>query len=119
MESSTENDELDQIIQDAFEKRQSNLYVQGRGTVVELLPDDLTGSRHQRILVRLASGLTLLITHNIDMAPRVHTLKHRDALEFVGEYEWNPKGGLIHWTHHAPDAHHPNGWLKHNDKIYQ
>jgi hypothetical protein len=87
--------------------------------VIKLLPDDDKGSRHQRFIVRLNNGMTLLIVHNIDLAPRVADIKVGDAVSFYGEYEFNQKGGLVHWTHHDPDGSHVAGWLKHKGRTYQ
>ena len=55
-----------------------------RGYGVRVLPDDADGSRHQRFIVQLASGQTLLITHNIDVAPRIAGLKVGDSVGFNG-----------------------------------
>ena len=96
----------------AFENHSDGVEVQGEGTVARVLPDDSEGSRHQRFLVRLDSGQTVLITHNIDLAPRLAPLTIGDRVAFRGEYVWNPKGGLIHWTHRDPAGHHEAGWLK-------
>jgi hypothetical protein len=109
----------DSSIDRAFKNRKSNVQVEDEGVVIRLLSDDLDGSRHQRFLLRLASGQTLLITHNIDIAPRVANLQKGDKVRFCGEYEWNEKGGVIHWTHRDPKGHHKDGWLKHDGRIYQ
>lgn len=93
--------------------------VSGHGTVVKLLPDDNAGSRHQKFIVKLSSGKTLLIAHNIDIAPRIAALKMGDAVSYCGEYEPNSKGGLIHWTHRDPQGRHAVGWLKHDGRTYQ
>ena len=103
----------------AFENRESNVQVSGRGEVIKLLAGDTKGSRHQRFILRLASGSTLLISHNIDLAPRIDTLKVGDDVEFFGEYEWNDKGGLVHWTHDDPQGRHADGWVKHKGRVYQ
>ena len=110
---------VDSVLLDAYHNRQSNLQVAGSGVVTRVLSDDLEGSRHQRFILRLESGQTLLIAHNIDLAPRINGLKEGDTVGFYGEYEWNSKGGVIHWTHHDPDGNHPPGWLKHNGRTYQ
>lgn len=115
-EQSTESD---QLLTRAYENRQSNIQVGGSGVVVKILPDDLQGSRHQRFILRLSSGQTILISHNIDLAPRVDALREGDRVEFFGEYEWNSKGGVVHWTHHDPYGRHTVGWLKLNGAIYQ
>lgn len=103
----------------AFEQRQSNLQLSGRGTVVKVLADDNRGSRHQRLLVKMASGQVILIAHNIDLAPRVADVEAGDSLAFHGEYEWTEKGGVMHWTHHDPDGRHEDGWLEHDGQRYQ
>jgi hypothetical protein len=84
-----------------------------------VLSDDNDGRRHQRFVVALASGQTLLISHNIDLAPRVAGLRKGDVVSFGGEYEWNAEGGVIHWTHRDPGNRHPAGWINHNGKLYQ
>lgn len=109
----------DAILEHAFAHHISNLQVLGQGTVVKLLPDDASGSRHQRFILRLASGHTLLIAHNIDLAARVESLQVGDTVAFYGEYEWNPKGGVIHWTHRGPQRRHASGWIKHGGQVYQ
>jgi len=103
----------------AFASHLSNIQVEGEGTVTRVLPDDLDGSRHQRFIVQLASGQTLLIAHNVDIAPRLNGLQEGDTVRFNGEYIWNAKGGVIHWTHHDPGGRHAGGWLMHNGKTYQ
>ena len=108
----------DQITR-AFENRQSDVQVGGSGTVVKILPDDTRGSQHQKFILRLSSGQTLLIAHNIDLAPRISRLREGDIVEFFGEYEWNSRGGVVHWTHHDPGGQHEEGWLRHDGATYQ
>jgi hypothetical protein len=87
--------------------------------VERVLADDDDGSRHQRFIVRLASGQTLLIAHNIDVAPRVADLARGDSVAFAGIYEPNDKGGVVHWTHHDPSGRHTGGWVEHKGRRYQ
>lgn len=109
----------DDVIAEAFEARRQGLQVEGRGTVSRLLADDTDGSRHQRFILRLASGQTLLVAHNIDLAERIDGLAVGDPVAFFGEYEWSDKGGVIHWTHLDPDGSHVAGWLRHEGVTYQ
>jgi hypothetical protein len=109
----------DQVLSRAFEQGQRNLQVTGQGRVKRLLADDNDGSRHQRFILELDSGQTLLISHNIDLAPKIYSLSEGDRIEFCGEYEWTSNGGVVHWTHHDPLGRHQAGWLKHGDRIYQ
>ena len=109
----------DEALARAFEQQTSNVQVEGQGIVRRLLSDDNDGSRHQRFVLALSSGQTLLIAHNIDMAPRVVGLREGDIVSFSGEYGWTAEGGVIHWTHRDPGKRHPPGWLRHNGEVYQ
>ena len=103
----------------AFESHRSGVQVSGEGTVTRLLPDDNRGSRHQKFILRLSTNQTLLVSHNIELAPRISSLSIGDKVEFYGVYEWNSKGGLVHWTPHDPKRSHTGGWLKKNGRKYQ
>ncbi|WP_187380217.1 DUF3465 domain-containing protein [Vibrio mimicus] len=109
----------DVVLQQAYKSQQSDLQVQGLGQVVKVLPDDNDGSKHQKFILKLNSGQTLLVAHNIDLAPRIPNLKVGDSVEFYGEYEWNKKGGVLHWTHKDPQNRHAHGWLKHSGLVYE
>ena len=86
--------------------------------VDRVLSDDQDGSPHQRFIVRLANDHTVLVAHNIALAPRV-PLAVGDRVRFRGEFEWNPKGGVVHWTHLDPDGRREGGWIRHRDEIYR
>lgn len=109
----------DSVLQQAFERRLSNIQAEGEGRVIKILPDDSDGRRHQKFVIRLASGQTILIAHNIDIAPRVPSLKPGDLISFCGEYEWNAEGGVVHWTHHDPSGSHPSGWIKRSGEVFR
>jgi len=106
-------------LQDAYNNHKSDVQVQGVGTVVRILSDDNKGSRHQKFILKLSPGQTILIAHNIDLAPRINSISNGDQVQFYGEYEWNKKGGVVHWTHKDPKGYHVGGWLKHKGKTYQ
>lgn len=107
------------VLKQAFENEQSDIQVEGEGTVWKTLPDDNKGTHHQRFILKLSSGQTLLVAHNIDLADKIKGLKKGDKVAFYGEYEWSEQGGVIHWTHHDPAGRHEDGWLKHGGQVYQ
>jgi hypothetical protein len=93
--------------------------VNAEGVVSRVLPDDRNGERHQRFIVRLPSGTTVLIAHNIDIAPRIEGLRTGAPVAFEGEYVWNAQGGVVHWTHRDPSGRHQPGFVKYNAHLYQ
>lgn len=103
----------------AYQDHLSGIALSGVGSVADVLADDTEGGRHQRFILRLESGQTLLVAHNIDIAPRLPSLAPGDRVVFSGVYEWNDKGGTVHWTHDDPDGSHPGGWLKFNGSTYR
>lgn len=118
-QATTEQTSSYDAVQAAFNKQRSGVQVNGEGVVSKLLADDNDGSRHQRFILTLPSGQTLLVSHNIDLAPRIASLKPGDSVSFNGVYEWNDKGGVIHWTHSDPSGRHEAGWLRHAGQTYQ
>ncbi len=106
-------------IADAYARRLRDVPIQAEGRVVRLLPDDRQGSRHQRFVLETGAGHTVLVAHNIDLAPRIDGLQRGDTVAFKGEYVWNAEGGVVHWTHHDPDGRHPGGWLLHQGRHYR
>ncbi len=98
-------------IAQAVAQRESGFMITVDAQVKKTLPDDNEGSRHQRFLIDLSSGHTLLVAHNIDLAKRV-PLGRGDAVRVRGQFEWNEKGGVLHWTHHDPGKRREGGWIE-------
>jgi hypothetical protein len=105
-------------ISELSRQRRSGAIVQASGSIIKSLPDDTEGARHQRFIVRLSDGGTVLVAHNIDLAPRAR-VQEGSAVSFCGEYLWNEQGGIVHWTHHDPARRHPDGWIRVGDKTYE
>jgi hypothetical protein len=103
----------------AYQKHQSRVKVCGHGVIAKVLRDDTQGIRHQRFVVRLPPGQTVLVAYDFDLAPRIDGLRTGLPVEFVGEYEWNGQGGVVHWTHRDPEGHHSPGWIRYAGKQYQ
>jgi len=74
-------------LQEAFKKRLSNIQVKSSGTVIRILKDDTQGSKHQKFILRVSSKQTIMIAHNIDLAPRINAISNGDQVSFYGEYE--------------------------------
>ncbi|MEN1726942.1 MAG: DUF3465 domain-containing protein [Pseudomonadota bacterium] len=106
-------------VAEAYAGGLSDVWVEGEGRVLRLLSDDNEGSRHQRFVLEVGPDHTVLVAHNIDLAPRIDALRSGDEVRFVGEYVWNDQGGIIHWTHHDPDGRHSGGWIEHEGRRYE
>lgn len=111
-------DEGAALLADAFDRHANDEWITARARVVRLLEDDNDGSRHQRFIVETARGQSLLMAHNIDLAPRV-PVAIGDKVAFKGVYEWNERGGVMHWTHHDPQGREPGGWIDHQGRRYE
>lgn len=105
-------------IVEAYNTRTSSVWVEAGGQVEKLLSDDNEGSRHQRFILSVAPGHTVLVAHNIDLAQRIPA-SEGDRITFRGEYEYNDRGGVIHWTHHDPQGRHAGGWIEHAGTRYK
>jgi len=118
-EKATSTPEVQSTLEQALQQQRSDVQLELTGLVSRLLADDLDGSRHQKFIIQIPTGQTILVAHNIDLAPRINALQKGDSVSIYGEYEWNKKGGVIHWTHHDPAGRHINGWIKHQGQTYQ
>ncbi|MEL7537958.1 MAG: DUF3465 domain-containing protein [Pseudomonadota bacterium] len=115
--ATTDNDGAE-LLADAFDRQLNDEWIRAKGRVSRLLEDDNVDSRHQRFVIETSTGQTLLIAHNIDLAPRV-PVALGDRISFKGVYEWNERGGVIHWTHHDPQGREPGGWIELRGKRYE
>ncbi|MDR0974626.1 MAG: DUF3465 domain-containing protein [Ruminococcus sp.] len=108
-----------EYIKSLFDSQSSDVWVTGSGVVTRVLKDDNEGDRHQRFILELSTGQTLLFAHNIDIAPRIDDIAKGDIISFYGEYIFSDEGGTVHWTHHDPDGSSDGGWLKKGDTVYK
>lgn len=95
---------------DAFSSKLSGIFITAEGEVARILPDDLKPPRHQRFILSTDEGLSLLVAHNIDMAPRAE-IELGARLRIRGQYKWNKQGGIIHKTYPAPRGKGEGGWI--------
>ena len=106
------------VVETAYADRRSKVWVEVQGRIARLLADDQEGSSHQRFILELDSGHTVMVAHNIDLAKRV-PLRKNDNIRLSGRYEWNDRGGVIHWTHHDPENRRKGGWIEFNGTVYK
>jgi len=105
-------------IRAAKDDTNARFWMTGQGSVIKILRDDTKGSQHQKFLFKLAPDITLLVAHNIDLAPRA-PVKVGDTVTIKGRYEWNHRGGVLHWTHHDPKGRQAGGWIYAGGKYYK
>lgn len=108
-----------------FREQRSDTWVETRGVVERLLPDDRVtydgSDTHQRLILRTDDGINILVAHNTCTSDRVPA-KRGDRLTLRGEYEWTEKGGTIHFTHKPKFATRDatrSGWIDHAGKRYE
>jgi hypothetical protein len=108
----------DNAVQQAYADHRSGQWLEIRGRVSRVLRDDNEGSRHQKFILELDGGHTVMVAHNIDLAERI-PVRRGLTLTVRGKYEWNDRGGVIHWTHHDPDGRIQGGWILLDNVSYQ
>ncbi len=106
-------------VQRAFQGHTDQVQVTMIGTIDRVLSDqDGPSGPHERFIVRLTDvAMTVLIEHNLSLAPRV-PVATGGAVVVHGEYIWNAQGGLVHFTHHDPDRSHEGGYILYGGKRY-
>jgi len=76
-----------------------------------------THAEHETFGVSTASG-NVQVIDNVDLAPRVPVVPG-DRIDVRGEYVCDPgKGPIVHWTHHDPAHHHPDGFIRLRGQLY-
>jgi hypothetical protein len=108
----------DQEVLNAQSAHMVNVPVTVSARILKILREDIEGTPHQKFLIILSNGSTVLIAHNIQMAPQV-PIQEGTFVTIHGDYIWNSKGGLIHWTHHSDAPKHGDGWIDYNGRRYQ
>ena len=102
------------LVESAIQKRRGINFVTVMNViVVQLLPDDNQGLRHQKFVVRLNNGVTITAVYNTDMGPYVPVVIG-SVVSLAGQFISTGNGGLIHWLHHDPQGSRPDGWVLFN-----
>ncbi|MBV9233405.1 MAG: DUF3465 domain-containing protein [Candidatus Eremiobacteraeota bacterium] len=77
-------------------------------------------SPHEGFLLRLRSGcrLTVRVEANTDFTG-TFPLAPGQAVTVKGEYEYYPRGGVVHWTHRDPRGRHEGGFIETGGRRYE
>jgi hypothetical protein len=77
-----------------------------------------THSVHEAFDVRADDGHRVEIVDNVTLAPRVPVVPG-DRISVQGELVPSAaRGPLVHWTHHDPRHHHPDGFIVLGGRLY-
>lgn len=112
-ESASDSD----IIRAVNDQRRVDFVEGGSMVVTKILPDDNSGLKHQKWVVRLSNGKQMQAVYNLDMCPRVQ-IKVGDKIAMGGQFIWTGGGGLLHWLHHDPRGNRPDGYVYANGRYY-
>ncbi len=109
-------------VYDAWRMQRSQIEVTASGSVAHLLGTRVGPSGpHEGFLLHLRGaagrGLTVRVEDNVDLTGPI-PLAEGDSVEVHGEYIYDPRGGLIHYTHLDPRGRHEPGYVRVNGKVY-
>jgi hypothetical protein len=91
-----------------------------KGTVADLLGTAQGPSgEHEGFLLKLTQQCDLLLRVEVNTDITGPIPLHAGETAIVkGEYETDPTGGVIHWTHHDPQGRHVGGYIVAAGKTY-
>jgi hypothetical protein len=98
----------------------SNQEVITQGTVVNVLGErGGPYGEHEGFLLKLDGDcdLMLRVETNVSITGFV-PIRRGEKVIVKGEYEYDPMGGVLHWTHHDPAGRHVAGYVVSAGKTY-
>lgn len=110
----------DEAVCRAFAGGESHVEVIADGNVASL-PGTHPGvvAPHEGFLLHLRSGCALLLRVETNVAfTGPVPLRVGERVIVKGEYEYEPLGGVIHWTHRALHGHHAGGYVEVHGRYY-
>ena len=108
---------------DAWRAGRSHLEVTANGAVARILGErEGPSGEHLGFLLHLRGsagrGLTVRVEDNLDLSGPI-PLREGQAATVRGEYIYDSRGGLIHYTHRDPRGRHEAGYVQVDGRIYQ
>ena len=110
-------------VYDAWRFHRSRVEVTASGAVARVLgAREGRSGAHLGFLLHLAGsegrGLTVRVEDNLDLTGPI-PLSEGEFATVRGEYVYDPRGGLIHYTHRDPRGRHDAGYVQAGGRIYQ
>ncbi len=107
---------------DAWRAQRSHIEVTARGVIARDLGTRAgVSAAHEGFLLHLAGasgrGLTVRVEANVDFTGPM-PIAAGESVIVRGEYEFDARGGVIHWTHRDPRGRHPGGYIEIQNKRY-
>lgn len=110
------------VVYDAWRAQRSHVEVTASGVIArDLGTRSGVSAAHEGFLLHLAGasgrGLTVRVEANVDFTGAM-PIAAGEPVVVRGEYEFDPRGGVIHWTHRDPRGRHPDGFIQIQNKRY-
>jgi Protein of unknown function (DUF3465) len=107
----------------AWRDQRSYVEVDASGSVAQLLGTRVGPSgEHEGFLLHLRGaaghGLTVKVEDNTDLTGPI-PLSEGESVDVRGEYIYDPRGGIIHYTHRDPSGRHAAGYIRAGNALYQ
>lgn len=106
---------------DAAARGASHVEVTASGTVVRVLGVARGRSdAHEGFLMRVECAQPVIVRVEANTSfTGTFALQRGTNASVKGEYETDPRGGVIHWTHRDPRGRHPDGYVRVGGATYQ
>jgi len=109
-------------IYNAWLTQHSHLEVTASGVIArDLGTRSGVSGTHEGFLLHLSGasgrGLTVRVEANVDFTGLM-PIAAGEPVVVRGEYEFDSRGGVIHWTHRDPRGRHPDGYIQIQNKRY-
>ena len=105
----------------AYSGARSHVEVVADGSVTRVLGVQAGRvSPHEGFLMRLGSSCALIVRveANTDFTGSI-PIANGQRVVVKGEYEFYPRGGVIHWAHRDPRGRHEGGFVQTAGRIYE
>ena len=110
-------------VYDAWRAGRSHIEVIANGSVARMLGTHRGRSgNHEGFLLHLSGsagrGLTVRVEDNVDLTGPIPLSEGQDVV-VRGEYIFDERGGIVHYTHRDPRGRHISGYVLVDGKFYQ